>query len=96
MQYTVILSSVLVWIYLLLCMCAQTLQMGIQHFSGLFVLLCVGVAGALLTLLGEHTFFRFILPYLRHQQRFKYWLHTSQVSACHHITHKKKLNTLQK
>uniref|UniRef100_A0A8C1BWN8 Glutamate receptor n=1 Tax=Cyprinus carpio carpio TaxID=630221 RepID=A0A8C1BWN8_CYPCA len=56
----------------------ETLQMGIQHFSGLFVLLCVGVAGALLTLLGEHTFFRFILPHLRHQQRFKYWLHTSQ------------------
>ncbi|KAI7809663.1 glutamate receptor ionotropic, NMDA 3B [Triplophysa rosa] len=56
----------------------ETLQMGIQHFSGLFVLLCVGVAGALLTLLGEHAFFRFILPHLRHQQRFKYWLHTSQ------------------
>uniref|UniRef100_A0A671Q4U5 Glutamate receptor n=1 Tax=Sinocyclocheilus anshuiensis TaxID=1608454 RepID=A0A671Q4U5_9TELE len=56
----------------------ETLQMGIQHFSGLFVLLCVGMAGALLTLLGEHTFFRFILPHLRHQQRFKYWLHTSQ------------------
>ncbi|XP_026864336.2 glutamate receptor ionotropic, NMDA 3B isoform X2 [Electrophorus electricus] len=56
----------------------ETLQMGIQHFSGLFVLLCVGVTGALLTLLGEHAFYRFILPHLRHWQRFQYWLHTSQ------------------
>uniref|UniRef100_A0A3B1JS05 Glutamate ionotropic receptor NMDA type subunit 3B n=1 Tax=Astyanax mexicanus TaxID=7994 RepID=A0A3B1JS05_ASTMX len=56
----------------------ETLQMGIQHFSGLFVLLCVGVAGALLTLLGEHAFYRFILPHLRHQHRLRYWLHTSQ------------------
>ncbi|XP_037402530.1 glutamate receptor ionotropic, NMDA 3A isoform X2 [Pygocentrus nattereri] len=56
----------------------ETLQMGIQHFSGLFVLLCVGVAGALLSLLGEHAFYRFILPHLRHQHRLRYWLHTSQ------------------
>uniref|UniRef100_A0AAY4B4T1 Glutamate receptor n=1 Tax=Denticeps clupeoides TaxID=299321 RepID=A0AAY4B4T1_9TELE len=56
----------------------ETLQMGIQHFSGLFVLLCVGVAGSLLTLAGEHAFYRIVLPHLRHNQRFKYWLHTSQ------------------
>ncbi|XP_076149304.1 glutamate receptor ionotropic, NMDA 3B [Alosa pseudoharengus] len=56
----------------------ETLQMGIQHFSGLFVLLCVGVAGALLTLAGEHAFYRLVLPHLRQHQRFKYWLHTSQ------------------
>ncbi|XP_066518494.1 glutamate receptor ionotropic, NMDA 3B [Hoplias malabaricus] len=56
----------------------ETLQMGIQHFSGLFVLLCVGVAGALLTLLGEHTFYHLLLPHLRHRHRLRYWLHTSQ------------------
>ncbi|KAK7889878.1 hypothetical protein WMY93_025438 [Mugilogobius chulae] len=56
----------------------ETLQMGISHFSGLFVLLCVGVAGALLTLAGEHGFFRFILPHIRRRQNLKYWLHTSQ------------------
>lgn len=57
----------------------QTLQMGIQHFSGLFVLLCVGVTGALLTLAGEHAFYRLVLPHIRRRQKFKYWLHTSQV-----------------
>ncbi|XP_035269990.1 glutamate receptor ionotropic, NMDA 3B [Anguilla anguilla] len=56
----------------------ETLQMGIRHFSGLFVLLCVGVAGALLTLIGEHAFFRLVLPHIRRRQKFKYWLHTSQ------------------
>uniref|UniRef100_A0A8C4TQ23 Glutamate receptor n=1 Tax=Erpetoichthys calabaricus TaxID=27687 RepID=A0A8C4TQ23_ERPCA len=56
----------------------ETLQMGIQHFSGLFVLLSVGVSGALLTLAGEHAFYRFILPHIRRRQKFKYWLHTSQ------------------
>uniref|UniRef100_A0A8C6VA09 Glutamate receptor n=1 Tax=Neogobius melanostomus TaxID=47308 RepID=A0A8C6VA09_9GOBI len=56
----------------------ETLQMGISHFSGLFVLLCVGVAGALLTLAGEHGFFRLVLPHIRRRQNFKYWLHTSQ------------------
>uniref|UniRef100_A0A8B9HLR8 Glutamate receptor n=1 Tax=Astyanax mexicanus TaxID=7994 RepID=A0A8B9HLR8_ASTMX len=68
----------------------ETLQMGIQHFSGLFVLLCVGVAGALLTLLGEHAFYRFILPHLRHQHRLRYWLHTSQVRKLPRFT----LNTV--
>ncbi|KAJ8374768.1 hypothetical protein SKAU_G00053480 [Synaphobranchus kaupii] len=56
----------------------ETLQMGIRHFSGLFVLLCVGVAGALLTLIGEHAFYRLVLPHIRRRQKFKYWLHTSQ------------------
>ncbi|KAJ8277464.1 hypothetical protein GJAV_G00075440 [Gymnothorax javanicus] len=58
--------------------CHGTLQMGIRHFSGLFVLLCVGVAGALLTLIGEHAFYRLVLPHIRRRQKFKYWLHTSQ------------------
>uniref|UniRef100_A0A4W4HSK9 Glutamate receptor n=1 Tax=Electrophorus electricus TaxID=8005 RepID=A0A4W4HSK9_ELEEL len=57
----------------------ETLQMGIRHFSGLFVLLCLGVAGALLTLAGEHAFYRLVLPHIRRRQKFKYWLHTSQV-----------------
>ncbi|XP_047443553.1 glutamate receptor ionotropic, NMDA 3B [Mugil cephalus] len=56
----------------------ETLQMGISHFSGLFVLLCVGVAGALLTLAGEHGFYRLILPHIRRRENLKYWLHTSQ------------------
>ncbi|MBN3315578.1 NMD3A protein, partial [Atractosteus spatula] len=56
----------------------ETLQMGIHHFSGLFVLLSVGVGGALLTLVGEHAFYRLILPHIRRRQKFKYWLHTSQ------------------
>ncbi|KAM3876302.1 glutamate receptor ionotropic, NMDA 3B [Diretmus argenteus] len=56
----------------------ETLQMGIGHFSGLFVLLCVGVGGALLTLAGEHVFYRLVLPHIRRRQNLKYWLHTSQ------------------
>ncbi|XP_070765115.1 glutamate receptor ionotropic, NMDA 3B [Enoplosus armatus] len=56
----------------------ETLQMGISHFSGLFVLLCVGVGGALLTLAGEHSFYQLILPHIRRRQNLKYWLHTSQ------------------
>ncbi|KAM9364622.1 glutamate receptor ionotropic, NMDA 3B [Pholidichthys leucotaenia] len=56
----------------------ETLQMGISHFSGLFVLLCIGVSGALLTLAGEHGFYRLILPHIRRRQNMKYWLHTSQ------------------
>lgn len=57
----------------------QTLQMGIQHFSGLFVLLCIGVGGALLTLAGEHTFYHLVIPRLRRSHTLQYWLHTSQV-----------------
>ncbi|XP_074524454.1 glutamate receptor ionotropic, NMDA 3B [Halichoeres trimaculatus] len=56
----------------------ETLQMGISHFSGLFVLLCVGVGGALLTLTCEHAFYRLVLPHIRRRQNLKYWLHTSQ------------------
>uniref|UniRef100_A0A3B3X9Y9 Glutamate receptor n=1 Tax=Poecilia mexicana TaxID=48701 RepID=A0A3B3X9Y9_9TELE len=59
----------------------ETLQMGISHFSGLFVLLCVGVGGALLTLAGEHGFYRLVLPHIRRRQNLKYWLHTSQVTS---------------
>ncbi|XP_075304404.1 glutamate receptor ionotropic, NMDA 3B isoform X2 [Odontesthes bonariensis] len=56
----------------------ETLQMGIQHFSGLFVLLCMGVGGALLTLAGEHTFYHLVIPRLRRSNTLQYWLHTSQ------------------
>ncbi|XP_024128856.1 glutamate receptor ionotropic, NMDA 3B [Oryzias melastigma] len=56
----------------------ETLQMGIQHFSGLFVLLCIGVGGALLTLAGEHTFYHLVIPRLRRSHTLQYWLHTSQ------------------
>ncbi|XP_053700660.1 glutamate receptor ionotropic, NMDA 3B [Synchiropus splendidus] len=56
----------------------ETLQMGIQHFSGLFVLLCMGVGGALLTLAGEHTFYHLIIPRLRRRHTLQYWMHTSQ------------------
>ncbi|XP_031694790.1 glutamate receptor ionotropic, NMDA 3B-like [Anarrhichthys ocellatus] len=52
--------------------------MGISHFSGLFVLLCVGVGGALLTLACEHGFYQLVLPHIRRRQNLKYWLHTSQ------------------
>lgn len=55
--------------------------MGIQHFSGLFVLLCMGVGGALLTLAGEHTFYHLVIPRLRRTHTLQYWLHTSQVSG---------------
>ncbi|XP_060890761.1 glutamate receptor ionotropic, NMDA 3B [Labrus mixtus] len=56
----------------------ETLQMGIGHFSGLFVLLCAGVGGALLTLVCEHAFYTLVLPHIRRRQNLKYWLHTSQ------------------
>lgn len=56
----------------------QTLQMGIKHFSGLFVMLCVGVALALLTTIAEHVVHKLVIPRV-HEPRFKYWLHTSQV-----------------
>ncbi|XP_075901314.1 glutamate receptor ionotropic, NMDA 3B isoform X2 [Nelusetta ayraudi] len=56
----------------------ETLQMGIGHFSGLFLLLCIGVGGALLTLAGEHGFYQLVLPHIRRHQNLKYWLHTSQ------------------
>uniref|UniRef100_A0A671FNJ5 Glutamate receptor n=1 Tax=Rhinolophus ferrumequinum TaxID=59479 RepID=A0A671FNJ5_RHIFE len=56
----------------------ETLQMGIYHFSGLFVLLCLGLGSALLSLLGEHVFYRLALPRIRRGNRLQYWLHTSQ------------------
>uniref|UniRef100_A0A3Q3XL77 Glutamate receptor n=1 Tax=Mola mola TaxID=94237 RepID=A0A3Q3XL77_MOLML len=55
----------------------ETLQMGIKHFSGLFVMLCVGVALSLLTTIAEHIVYKLVIPRVR-EPRFKYWLHTSQ------------------
>ncbi|XP_074207450.1 glutamate receptor ionotropic, NMDA 3B [Camelus bactrianus] len=56
----------------------ETLQMGIHHFSGLFVLLCLGLGSALLSSLGEHVFYHLALPRIRRGNRLQYWLHTSQ------------------
>uniref|UniRef100_A0A8C6SPC9 Glutamate receptor n=1 Tax=Neogobius melanostomus TaxID=47308 RepID=A0A8C6SPC9_9GOBI len=56
----------------------ETLQMGIKHFSGLFVMLCVGVALSLITTVAEHIVFKLVIPRVK-EPRFKYWLHTSQV-----------------
>ncbi|XP_039615655.1 glutamate receptor ionotropic, NMDA 3A [Polypterus senegalus] len=56
----------------------QTLQMGIKHFSGLFVMLCIGVALSLLTTLGEHIVYRLVIPRIKKKSRLKYWLHISQ------------------
>ena len=61
--------------------CPQTLQMGIYHFSGLFVLLCLGLGSALLSSLGEHVFYRLALPRIRRGNKMQYWLHTSQVRS---------------
>ncbi|XP_041915879.1 glutamate receptor ionotropic, NMDA 3A [Alosa alosa] len=56
----------------------QTLQMGIKHFSGLFVMLCGGVALSLLTTLAEHIVHRWVIPKIKTKPQYKYWLHTSQ------------------
>ncbi|KAJ8777045.1 hypothetical protein J1605_014909 [Eschrichtius robustus] len=56
----------------------ETLQMGIYHFSGLFVLLCLGLGSALLSSLGEHVFYRLALPRIQRGNKMQYWLHTSQ------------------
>ncbi|XP_008586244.1 PREDICTED: glutamate receptor ionotropic, NMDA 3B [Galeopterus variegatus] len=56
----------------------ETLQMGIYHFSGLFVLLCLGLGSALLSSLGEHVFYHLVLPCIRRGSKLQYWLHTSQ------------------
>lgn len=53
--------------------------MGVYHFSGLFVLLCLGLGSALLSSLGEHVFYRLVLPRIRRGNKLQYWLHTSQV-----------------
>lgn len=58
----------------------QTLQVGIYHFSGLFVLLCLGLGSALLSCLGEHVFYHLVLPRIRRGKKLQYWLHTSQVN----------------
>ncbi|XP_064873192.1 glutamate receptor ionotropic, NMDA 3A [Oncorhynchus nerka] len=55
----------------------ETLQMGIKHFSGLFLMLCVGLGLSLLTTLAEHIIYRFVIPRVK-EPKFKYWLHTSQ------------------
>ncbi|XP_055729581.1 glutamate receptor ionotropic, NMDA 3A-like [Salvelinus fontinalis] len=55
----------------------ETLQMGIKHFSGLFLMLCVGLVLSLLTTLAEHIIYRFVIPRVK-DPKFKYWLHTSQ------------------
>lgn len=59
----------------------QTLQMGIKHFSGLFVLLCIGFGLSILTTIGEHIVYWLLLPRIKNKSRLQYWLHTSQVSA---------------
>lgn len=57
--------------------------MGIKHFSGLFVMLCVGVALSLLTTIAEHIVYKLVIPRVK-EPRFKYWLHTSQVQTNTH------------
>uniref|UniRef100_A0A452UAC2 Glutamate receptor n=1 Tax=Ursus maritimus TaxID=29073 RepID=A0A452UAC2_URSMA len=64
----------------------ETLQMGIKHFSGLFVLLCVGFGLSILTTIGEHVVYRLLLPRIKNKSRLQYWLHTSQVSAAPGVT----------
>ncbi|KAM9207512.1 glutamate receptor ionotropic, NMDA 3A isoform 2-T2 [Dugong dugon] len=56
----------------------ETLQMGIKHFSGLFVLLCIGFGLSILTTIGEHIVYRLLLPRIKNKSKLKYWLHTSQ------------------
>ncbi|KAK2120082.1 hypothetical protein P7K49_001468 [Saguinus oedipus] len=55
-----------------------TLQMGIKHFSGLFVLLCIGFGLSILTTIGEHIVYRLLLPRIKNKSKLQYWLHTSQ------------------
>lgn len=71
--------------FFLLSVSLQTLQMGIKHFSGLFVMLCVGVALSLLTTMAEHIVYKLVIPRVK-EPRFKYWLHTSQVLNSHTYT----------
>uniref|UniRef100_A0A8C5U2U5 Glutamate receptor n=1 Tax=Malurus cyaneus samueli TaxID=2593467 RepID=A0A8C5U2U5_9PASS len=56
----------------------ETLQMGIKHFSGLFVMLCVGFGLSILTTIGEHIVYRLLLPRIKKKSKMRYWLHTSQ------------------
>lgn len=62
----------------------QTLQVGIYHFSGLFVLFCLGLGSALLSSLSEHVFYHLALPRIRRAKKLQYWLHTSQVRDLPH------------
>ncbi|KAH0503813.1 Glutamate receptor ionotropic, NMDA 3A [Microtus ochrogaster] len=52
--------------------------MGIKHFSGLFVLLCIGFGLSILTTIGEHIVYRLLLPRIKNKSKLQYWLHTSQ------------------
>ncbi|OWK07418.1 GRIN3A [Cervus elaphus hippelaphus] len=52
--------------------------MGIKHFSGLFMLLCIGFGLSILTTIGEHIVYRLLLPRIKNKSRLQYWLHTSQ------------------
>ncbi|XP_013912108.1 PREDICTED: glutamate receptor ionotropic, NMDA 3A [Thamnophis sirtalis] len=56
----------------------ETLQMGIKHFSGLFVMLCVGFGLSILTTIGEHIIYRLMIPRIKKKSKMTYWLHTSQ------------------
>ncbi|KAH0628397.1 hypothetical protein JD844_009500 [Phrynosoma platyrhinos] len=56
----------------------ETLQMGIKHFSGLFVMLCIGFILSILTTIGEHIVYRLVIPRIKKKSKMKYWLHTSQ------------------
>ncbi|XP_042311783.1 glutamate receptor ionotropic, NMDA 3A [Sceloporus undulatus] len=56
----------------------ETLQMGIKHFSGLFVMLCIGFGLSILTTIGEHIVYRLVIPRIKKKSKMKYWLHTSQ------------------
>ncbi|XP_003216676.2 glutamate receptor ionotropic, NMDA 3A [Anolis carolinensis] len=56
----------------------ETLQMGIKHFSGLFVMLCIGFGMSILTTIGEHIVYRLVIPRVKKKSKMKYWLHTSQ------------------
>ncbi|KAL0605964.1 Glutamate receptor ionotropic, NMDA 3A [Plecturocebus cupreus] len=60
------------------CIVKLTLQMGIKHFSGLFVLLCIGFGLSILTTIGEHIVYRLLLPRIKNKSKLQYWLHTSQ------------------
>ncbi|XP_077777308.1 glutamate receptor ionotropic, NMDA 3A [Podarcis muralis] len=56
----------------------ETLQMGIKHFSGLFVMLCIGFGLSILTTIGEHIVYRLVIPRIKKKSKLRYWLHTSQ------------------
>ena len=61
--------------------CLADFANGHQHFSGLFVLLCIGFGLSILTTIGEHIVYRLLLPRIKNKSKLQYWLHTSQVSS---------------